>query len=307
MLAIVCSGQGHQHRDMFRLTADAAPAAAIFAAAQFVLGEDPRAFVASAPPASMHANRTAQILCVTQALAAATMFDQAFGTPRLIAGYSVGELAAWSVGGALLPETIPALAARRAEIMDAAGAPGDGLAFVRGLNEREVQRLCTAHDVHPAITNPGLVFVIGGAGDALDRFILAARQAGAARADRLDVNTASHTPCLAGAMAPFGDALRAAGLHRLHPGTTLVSALDGTRIVDPARQAESLAQQLANTLHWDQCLDALIERGASAVLELGPGRALADMVTGLRPDLPARSIDDFHEADGLRAWLAARV
>jgi [acyl-carrier-protein] S-malonyltransferase len=305
MLALLCSGQGRQHAEMFRLTAEAPAAADIFVAAEAALGRDPRALALDAAPDELHANRTAQVLCVTQALAAVAALDDALGARRLTAGYSVGELAAWGVAGALDPKAVPALTARRAELMDAAGEVGDGLAFARGLSEREVLRLAAETGVAPAIVNPNLVFVVGGAGQGLDRFILAARGAGAARADRLDVNTASHTPRLAAAVAPFFDLLQASAPRRPRPGVTLLSALDGANLANPAAAADTLARQLATTLRWDLCLEAAFERGVTAVLELGPGRALADMAAGLRPDLPVRSLDDFRSLDGVRAWLIA--
>jgi [acyl-carrier-protein] S-malonyltransferase len=305
MLALLCSGQGRQHPDMFRLTAAAEAAAPVFAAAAAVLGRDPRALAQTADPAVLHDNRTAQVCCVTQALAAAAALEGALGPRRLAAGYSIGELAAWGVAGALTPQAALALAARRAELMDAAGAEGDGLAFSRGLAEGEVRRLAAESGVEPAIVNPNQVVVVGGPGEGLDRFIEAAREAGAARADRLAVHTASHTSRLASAVDPFLAALRAAGPRRPAAGFLLLSALDGSALTDPPAQAATLARQIATTLHWDACLEAAFERGATAVLEFGPGRALADMAAGLRPDLPARSLEDFRSLDGVRAWLAA--
>ena len=304
MLALLCSGQGRQHSEMFRLTADSPAAAEVFAAATAALGQDPRDLVRTGPPEALHANRTAQVLCVTQALAASAALSDTFRGRRVVAGYSVGELAAWGVAGALDPAATPALAARRAELMDAAGAEGDGLAFVRGLDARTVDRLAAEASVALAIVNPSQVLVVGGPGEALERFIAAARQAGAARADRLEVHTASHTPRLAAAVEPFRQALEAAEAARPAPGVVLLSALDGSGLASPAARIDTLARQLANTLRWDLCLDATFERGATAVLEFGPGRALADMAAGQRSDIPARSLDDFQTLDGARAWLA---
>ena len=48
-LAILCSGQGGQHPDMFALTGDAPEAAGLFAHAAKLLGADPRDFVRSEP------------------------------------------------------------------------------------------------------------------------------------------------------------------------------------------------------------------------------------------------------------------
>ena len=48
-LAILCSGQGRQHPDMFALTGDAPEAAGLFAhAAKLLGGTDPRDFVRDA-------------------------------------------------------------------------------------------------------------------------------------------------------------------------------------------------------------------------------------------------------------------
>ena len=49
-LAILCSGQGRQHPDMFALTGDAPEAAGLFAhAAKLLGGKDPRDFVRTEP------------------------------------------------------------------------------------------------------------------------------------------------------------------------------------------------------------------------------------------------------------------
>ena len=72
-LAILCSGQGRQHPNMFALTGDVPEAASLFARATALLdGRDPREFVRTATSEVLHHNRTGQILCSLQALAAAT-------------------------------------------------------------------------------------------------------------------------------------------------------------------------------------------------------------------------------------------
>ena len=48
-LAILCSGQGRQHPDMFALTGGAPEAAGLFAHAAKLLGTDPRDLVRSQP------------------------------------------------------------------------------------------------------------------------------------------------------------------------------------------------------------------------------------------------------------------
>src|SRR5258706_15805707 len=126
-LAILCSGQGPQRPNMFALTGDAREAADLFARAATLLGgRDPREMVQTDTDDVVHQNRVGQILCTLQALAATAALRDAWSRRLIVAGYSVGEVAAWSVAG-LMDATTLDLVARRAEAMDAASMPGDCL------------------------------------------------------------------------------------------------------------------------------------------------------------------------------------
>src|ERR1700733_15719237 len=162
-LAILCSGQGPQHPNMFALTGDAPEAANLFVHAAALLGGcDPRAIVRTDPKAAIRQDRTGQIHCTLQALAAA--LRDAWPDRQTIAGCSVGEVAAWSDAGLVDATTTLELVSRRAEAMDAASRPGDGLLFVRGLSRDAVEALCKRHDAAVAIINPGDTYVLGGTG-----------------------------------------------------------------------------------------------------------------------------------------------
>jgi [acyl-carrier-protein] S-malonyltransferase len=67
---------------------------------------------------------------------------------------------------------------------------------------------------------------------------------------------------------------------------------------------DKLAAQISHTVQWAACLEGYVEAGASAFLELGQGRALAEMASGTYPDIPARSLEDFRTLQGVQAWLA---
>ena len=126
-LAILCSGQGPQHAQMFALTGGALEAANLFAhAATLLSGRDPRDMVLSNTNTALHQNRAGQILCTLQALAATAALHDAWPLRILIAGYnSVGEVAAWAVAGLIDAPVTLDIVARRAEAMDAASAAGD--------------------------------------------------------------------------------------------------------------------------------------------------------------------------------------
>ncbi len=304
-LALLCSGQGRQHPGMFDLTAEAPEAQRIFDAATCVLGGvDPRMLVRQAGVA-LDTNIVAQILCCTQALAAHAALSGAIGSDVVLAGYSVGELAAWGCAGMFSPEVTLGLARRRAELMDEVGGREDGLAFVRGLAEGQVEAICLEVGAAIAIVNPAKSYVVGGDRTRLRSFCERALASGAARTGLLAVHVASHTPRLGAASIAFLAELRAAHPAPAIPaGLRLLSGAGGEAVTTVREGIEMLALQMSRTVRWADCLDACREAGASAVLELGPGRALAEMWTATHPTVRARSADDFRTLDGLRTWVA---
>lgn len=84
----------------------------------------------------------------------------------------------------------------------------------------------------------------------------------------------------------------------------LLSGIDGAPVIDVGEELDKLAAQISHTVQWSDCLQGCIEAGASAFLELGPGRALAKMAGHAYPDIPARSLEEFVTFDGVSAWLA---
>jgi [acyl-carrier-protein] S-malonyltransferase len=305
-LAILCSGQGRQHADMFALTADAPEAAGLFAhAAKLLGGKDPRDFVRSGAGEALHRNHAGQILCTLQALAAAAALGVAIPRGAIVAGYSVGEVAAWGVGGLLEATDTLDLVARRAEAMDATTQAGDGLIFIRGLSRGDVDRLCEHYGVAVAIVNPGDAFVIGGGREALQAIAGEASSMLATRVVALPVEVASHTRQLVAASAAFRESLRLVSpTFPPAAGTRILSGIDGAPVFSVEAGLDKLAAQISQTVQWANCLQGCIEAGATAFLEFGPGHALSVMVADTWRDVPARSLDDFRSLQGVRSWLA---
>ncbi len=302
-LAILCSGQGRQHPDMFALTSDAPQAAELFAHASKLLGGDVRAFVRSETSEIIHRNRSGQILCTVQALAAAAALGDVMSGQVIIAGYSVGEVAAWGVAGLFTPCDTLDLVTHRAEVMDAVTSPGDGLLFVRGLSRGEIDVLCGRHGADIAIINPD-AFVLGGSGVALEAIADQAMALRAARIVLLPVAVASHTRRLINASAAFRERLRR--VPTTFPSRSrvrILSGIDGSPVLSLDTGLDKLAAQISQTLQWASCLQGCIEAGATAFLELGPGHALSDMVASAWKDMPSRALDDFRSLEGVRAWI----
>src|SRR5213075_1804177 len=97
-------------------------------------------------------------------------------------------------------------------------------------------------------------FVIGGTQSALDAVAQSAGRAGA-QMTCLRVGVASHTPLLAGAAKEFRVTLEASPLRA--PARPMVAGIDGSWVFTRERAIDVLAEQIAHTIEWARCVDAL--------------------------------------------------
>jgi [acyl-carrier-protein] S-malonyltransferase len=303
LVAILCSGQGGQHPAMFDLVANCPEAEPVFAAAAAVWGRDPRTFVKEAAPADLFADFTGQILCCAQALAAWAALGTIRPARAVIAGYSIGELAAWGCAGAFDELSILRLAQCRAALMDAAAPSDSGLAAITGVRRRILEPILTRHALSIAIVNDVDSFTVGGPRAALQAACEEAAARGAKRTMTLPVNVPSHTPLLSKATEQFRVILREASPRLPRAGCRLLSGIDGETVLDIETGIYKLARQISTTIDWAACLESCRSAGAVAALELGPGTTLSRMASTLFPDGRARSVEEFRSLAGLRTWL----
>jgi [acyl-carrier-protein] S-malonyltransferase len=288
---------------MFDLVANCPEAEPIFAVAADILREDPRRFVREATPVHLFSDLSGQILCCTQALAAWAALGTARPARAVIAGYSVGELAAWGCAGALDAPGTLRLAQHRAALMDAA-APSDGrLAAVVGLRRPTLEPILAGHAVFIAIVDDVDSFVVGGPRAGLNAACQEAAARGAKRIVNLPVAVPSHTPFLSEATKQFRAVLREACPQLPRAGHRLLSGIDGATIYDIDTGIDKLARQISTTIDWAACLESCRSAGAQAALELGPGVALSRMALPLFPEGRARAVEEFRTLAGLRTWL----
>jgi len=303
LVAILCSGQGGQHPAMFDLVANCPEAEPVFAAAAAVWGRDPRTFVKEAAPADLFSDFAGQILCCAQALAAWAALGTVRPARAVIAGYSIGELAAWRCAGTFDELSILRLAKARAAAMDEAAPKESGLVVITGLRRPVIEPILARHAVSMAIVNDVDSFTVGGPRAALRAACEEAAARGARRTVTLPVTVPSHTPLLSKATEQFRVALREASPRLPRAGYRLLSGIDGETVLDIETGIDKLALQISTTIDWAACLESCRSAGAIAALELGPGTTLSRMASTLFPDGGARSVEEFRSLAGLRTWL----
>lgn len=300
-LGLLFPGQGAQHAQMLPWL-EAAPAAApALASLCRRIGADWRA--RASDPQWLHANAVAQPLLTGVGLAAWQAVAPRLPTPVVMAGYSVGEIAAFSAAGMYDTDTALDLAVRRAQAMDlAAQGYGGGLMSVQGASAASL--VAAEAGLALAIRIHRDHVIVGG--PIRELHSAAARWSDAGlRCKALPIAVASHTPWMSDAADAFARHL--ATLTLKPPKVALISNLTG----QPSRQlqvlAPALSGQIAATVRWDDCLDSLAERGVRCVLEMGPGAALTAMWRDRYPDIPARSADEFRSDTGLVDWVSQQL
>jgi [acyl-carrier-protein] S-malonyltransferase len=243
----------------------------------------------------------ASILVFHQLLAAlesAGLSADGTGLPAdtVVAGHSVGELAAAAVAGALDEGAAIELAAVRGREMAAACAlVRTGMSAVLGGQPDVVLARLAELGLDPANRNGAGQIVAAGELSALEK--LAAEPPERARITPLKVAGAFHTRF----MKPAEEALRgwiddrAEKLDFRDPALRLLSNADGSAVDDGGELRTRLVAQVTRPVRWDRCMVSLGELGVTACVELAPAGALTGLVKrelkGTRT-IPVKSPDD---------------
>lgn len=306
-IAILCSGQAGQHAGMFDLAREDARAAQLLQAwpLEELCGHPLQDILSD--EALLFANPIAQPLVVASILATWEAVKNIIPKPVVVAGYSIGELAAWAVAGALTAEEAIRLAALRASLLQACIADGQpqvmlAVSLAQALvRMSEIQPLLQAHGFYMAIEVDEDSIIAGGLLKQADALEVAIAHAGG-KVTRLPIEIASHTPWMQAAVTPFAEALTTGGVKA--PGFPVLAGISGARLLDKAAAAGHLSRQLAEPIRWQAVMDSLDEAGVTIALELGPGAALARMLKTRHPHIQCRSIAEFRSLAGIRKWIA---
>jgi [acyl-carrier-protein] S-malonyltransferase len=211
----------------------------------------------------------------------------------VVAGHSVGELAAAAIAGIIAADDAVALAAiRGAEMAKACALEPTGMSAVLGGAEDEVLARLGELDLTPANVNAAGQIVAAGRISALEE--LAANPPEKARIRQLPVAGAFHTRFMAPAQEAVADA--AAKIAPSEPTRTLLSNFDGAPVASGADALSKLAAQVTRPVRWDLCTAYLRTAQVSTVVELPPAGTLVGIAKReMRgtPTLALKSADDF--------------
>ncbi|MCP2274595.1 Acyl transferase domain-containing protein [Nocardia amikacinitolerans] len=207
----------------------------------------------------------------------------------VVAGHSIGEIAAAHVAGVLSLEDACVLVAARGRLMQA--LPSGGAMVAVGAAELDVLPLLVDGAVSIAAVNgPSSVVLSGVEADVLAVAERCAEQGW--RTHRLRVSHAFHSASMEPMLAEFASAIE--GLTFDRPTIPLVSTVTGTRITEEMSDPAYWVGQVRDTVRFADAVVAMAEMGVSRFAEVGPDAVLTPMI--------AQTLD---AGDGVAATVAA--
>ena len=218
------------------------------------------------------------------------------GKQTVVAGHSVGEIAAYAIAGVITPDDAVRLAAvRGAEMAKACAVEPTGMSAVLGGDEAEVLARLEALDLIPANRNAAGQIVAAGAIAALEK--LAEDPPAKARVRPLATAGAFHTGYMASALD--GYAAAAAAVVTAEPTTTLLSNSDGQAVTSGQDAMTKLVAQLTRPVRWDLCTETMRQLNTTAIVEFPPAGALTGIAKRELRGVATHAIKAPADLDGL--------
>ncbi|MFE0750644.1 ACP S-malonyltransferase [Gordonia sp. NPDC058843] len=207
----------------------------------------------------------------------------------VVAGHSVGELAAAAITGVISADEAVTLAAiRGAEMAKACALQPTTMAAVLGGDEAAVLARLEELELVPANRNAAGQIVAAGAVEQIDELIASPPEK--ARIRKLAVAGAFHTHFMASAQDAVAAA--AAQITPADPARTLLSNSDGQPVTNGADALTKLVGQVTKPVRWDLCSAYLRDHSATAVVELPPAGTLVGIAKRELKGTPALALKE---------------
>ena len=299
MFALLAPGQGSQTPGMLAAWLEQPGAAERLAAWSEISGLDLARLGTTATAEEITDTAVTQPLVVAATLLAheeLTRRGLLAGKDTVVAGHSVGEIAAYAIAGVISADDAVKLAATRgSEMAKACALEPTGMSAVLGGDEAEVLARLEALDLVPANRNAAGQIVAAGALSALDK--LAEDPPAKARVRQLATAGAFHTHYMASATDGYATAVEK--VTTAEPSTKLLSNADGQPVASAADAITKLVAQLTRPVRWDLCTETMRQDNVTAIVEFPPAGTLAGIAKRELRGVPTHAVKSPADLDGL--------
>lgn len=283
-LAIIFNGQGAHYENMgLDFAQQYEVANQVYEQCESVTNEPIRQWIEKEIE-RLSQTRYAQVAIVATSIAIYESIRSQLPEVSYMAGLSLGEYSAFIASGALSLKEGISLIQQRGELMSqwceqlqeqsnyqmlaVMGQTLAGVQFV--IQENGYQDV-----VHIANINSSQQIILAGEKDTLNAFASVAKANGIKKLLPLKVEGPFHSPLMAGACQPLREVL-----NRVTFEQGEVSVISNTTVtphrVDMVR--DTLVRHLVEPVQWQQTIDYFIEQGVTHIVQIGPGKTLAQLL-----------------------------
>lgn len=266
------------------------------------LGEDLGRLIQEGPKEALALTTNTQPVMLAAGVAAWRVWRAEGGAaPMAVAGHSLGEYSALVASGVLtLAQAAPLVRLRAAAMQKAVPVGAGAMAAILGMEASKVIAGCAeaaatfapqAAEVVEAVNfNDPIQTVIAGTKAAVDKACEVLKAAGAKRALPLPVSAPFHSSL----MKPAAEKLRAAlaEVALAPPTIPVLNNVDVAVQQDADAIRDALYRQAFGPVRWVECVHALKARGATHIVECGPGKVLAGLTKRIDPELVGTALFD---------------
>ena len=215
-----------------------------------------------------------------------------------VAGHSVGEITAAVASGVFSAEQGIKFVKERGDAMAlAAGLEPTSMAAVLGGDQSVVEARLAELGLEPANYNGGGQIVAAGSASSIGE--LQAEGPAGARVIPLQVAGAFHTRYMAPAVETL--ATYAGGMTVGDPVSKLWTNAGGKSVTSGQEFVQLMVNQVKSPVRWDLCMQAMVEAGVTALIEVSPAGTLTGLAKRSMPGIESVAIKT---PDNLDAALA---
>jgi [acyl-carrier-protein] S-malonyltransferase len=296
-IAFVFPGQGSQKIGMLaELAQDHAIIKETFDQASDALSYNMWELIQKGEQAAINLTERTQPILLASSVAIWRLWNEHNGAqPSQMAGHSLGEWSALVCSGVVNFEDALKIVRARGQYMQQAVPVGEGaMAAIIGLDDQAILDACSnaqSLGVVDAVNfnAPGQV-VIAGSNAAVEAAMDSCKAAGAKRALPLPVSAPFHTSLMKPAADNLANLVNSVTFSS--PQVPVVHNVHAQAESDPETIKALMLEQIYSPVKWVDCITQLKNKGATTLIECGPGKVLSGLSKRIDRELSSLATDN---------------
>jgi [acyl-carrier-protein] S-malonyltransferase len=211
------------------------------------------------------------------------------------AGHSLGEYSALYASGVLKLEDVLQLVKKRGEAM--AEISGGVLVALIGKDLSRVNELCEASGFVVSIYNSPKQIILAGREEDLANLESIAGDYGIRKVKRLHVSGPFHSFLMEPAAMKFKQSTDKVNLN--NPAKELYMNCTAQNEKETEIIRANMVNQVYKTVRWKDEIEKMIQDGFDTFIELGPGKVLCGIISGISPDVKVMNADNVQDIENI--------